>query len=98
MLRDGINRRQVPQLKKALEAGTPIMTISGNFKVLPEVILAFAKDWGIKVKETPETLELEKHSATIEAEVAKRVRARLAKMGEPEEEEKEKPKIFSKDK
>lgn len=77
ILRSGINRRQVPQLKAELEKGTPIAELSKGFEVEPRVIFDFAKDWGIKLTETIESVALLKHEALIQAEVDRRVMALL---------------------
>jgi hypothetical protein len=74
--RDGINRRQVPQLKKALNSGVPVVQIAGHFNVEVKVIFDFAKGWGIKLKETTDSIALKKHDEMIEAEVAKRLAER----------------------
>jgi hypothetical protein len=76
MIRTGVNRRQVPQLKKQLSDGVSVTAIASNFNVYPEVVLNFAKGWKIRVEDTPESIELEKHNSLIEHEVLKRMNAR----------------------
>lgn len=74
-LRAGIKRREIPQLKAMLEKGSTVENCFKSFQVEPGVIFQFAKDWGIKLKETPESLKLIKHEAVIEAEVKRRLEA-----------------------
>ncbi len=79
MVRTGVNRRQVTQLRAALKAGNPVNDIAKAFNVYPEVVFNFARNWKIKVEDTPESVALIKHEATIEHEVRKRIKAKEEK-------------------
>jgi len=84
MLRSGVNRRQVPQLKKMLKEGVSITDISTNLKVMPSVVFTFAKSWNIVLKETPQSVELMKYEAVIKEEVKRRVAEQMeAKAAKP---------------
>lgn len=81
--RDGVNRRQVPQLRRMLKAGRPVSEISGEFNVEHQVVFNFAKGWGIKLKETPESIALHAHDELIEGEVSRRLAERTALGAKP---------------
>ena len=71
--RAGIKRREIPKLKAMLEGGATVEECFKKFMVDPMAVFQFAKEWGIKVKETPESLRLKEHEAVIEAEVKRRL-------------------------
>lgn len=83
MRRDGVNRRQVNQVLKAIKDGGSVRDIAGAFNVEHQVVFNFAKKAGIKLKETPESVALQKHDALIESEVSRRMNERLAMGGSP---------------
>ena len=83
MRRDGVNRRQVPQILKAIKDGIAVRVIADTFNVEPQVVFNFAKVAKLKLKETPESVALQAHDNLIEAEISRRMNERLELGGSP---------------
>ena len=85
--RDGINRRQVTQLKNLLVDNSDVTALAGEFNCTTETIFRFAKVWKIKLKDTPESLKIKQYEDLIEAEVERRIKTRQQTEREPKKPE-----------